>query len=288
MTVKAWYVLTLPGDDERLAGFMAQPGAEKFVPVNGVDARTRPIEDFADEFDVHRFTDRLGRQPAPGEVGCMLGHRSIWQKIANNPELGDGDYAVVVEDDAELLDGFHEVSRAADRHDVTVLAFGSRLADDYSGTQLRQSELVDQLIPLDPAAEPGPSGHRIGLVWPNASMGMVAYVVSRSAARELLRINRPAYSVADDYIEWRAQGLTVANVRPSVARERQNVSSTIDGRGDPDEADEAVWNPAVGSFFVFERLRARLPLAVRRVLRPDIRLALRRLARAALERAQGR
>ncbi|AZL83588.1 glycosyltransferase family 25 protein [Aliivibrio salmonicida] len=77
-------------------------GITDFEFYDAFDARAMEISDLEKLFDVKRFRDTYGREPARGEIGCTLSHLGIWKRISES----DCENWMVLEDDAILMPWF--------------------------------------------------------------------------------------------------------------------------------------------------------------------------------------
>lgn len=104
------FVLTLPGDEERRAPLLRRLDGfgldyELFM---GVDGRAGLPDDYRGMVDPDAARDRLGYSMTDGEFACALSHRAIYAKLCDDDLPG----AIILEDDAQLADGFADFIRS--------------------------------------------------------------------------------------------------------------------------------------------------------------------------------
>lgn len=104
------FVLTLPGDEERRAPLLRRLDGfgldyELFM---GVDGRAGLPDDYRGMVDPDAARDRLGYSMTDGEFACALSHRAIYARLCDDNLPG----AIILEDDAQLADGFADFIRS--------------------------------------------------------------------------------------------------------------------------------------------------------------------------------
>lgn len=78
---------------------------ERFEAVNGVEY-VKSLTGGGNEYD-EALLSKLNRpKMTPGEIGCALSHKRIYQKFLNDPLYKDTKYLLILEDDAELPKNF--------------------------------------------------------------------------------------------------------------------------------------------------------------------------------------
>lgn len=103
------FVISLPGSEERRARTQERLGALgiPFSFMDGVNGHALDIENL-ESYDGIKRRRYFGRDLKPGEVGCLLSHRKVYEKmVAENIEC-----AAVFEDDVSFADDCAEVLRA--------------------------------------------------------------------------------------------------------------------------------------------------------------------------------
>lgn len=102
------YVINLDRHPQRLQHFLMHPDAKFFERIPAIDKKILDVLDAPELlFDVEKIKSIIGRNITLGEIACTLSHIRCWHKIAQNPQLKLTDFAIVAEDDIELVDNFH-------------------------------------------------------------------------------------------------------------------------------------------------------------------------------------
>jgi glycosyl transferase family 25 len=137
---------------------------------------------------------------SPGEIGCLISHRAVWEKIAETSEP----YGIVFEDDVFIAPAIKRLLEKGD--------WIPENADIVKLETTRKRVCVDVI----PAASEG-SFELYGLR--SAHLGSAAYIVSLGAARELLARSRKMDRPVDVYLfelpAGAAQGLVVYQADPA-------------------------------------------------------------------------
>lgn len=216
-------VIALP-DSTRLSGFRAQPGGEDFEVFDAIDNRSGSV---TERFDVERFRDFFQRDPRPGEIGCTLSHMGVMRSFAE--EVGaDHDLLLVAEDDARLVEGFESIVGRLTHHvPVTSLVV---LADPYGPAGRRDRSVgskSEHFVQVSLFARRFRCPAQGGVVtmgrWSAGLTGMGLYLVTRSAARGIVRSLEDRYRgrpwwLADYHGFYRDDlGIDVLAVRPNLA-----------------------------------------------------------------------
>ena len=216
-------VIALP-DSTRLSGFRAQPGGEDFEVFDAIDNRSGSV---TERFDVERFRDFFQRDPRPGEIGCTLSHMGVMRSFAE--EVGaDHDLLLVAEDDARLVEGFESIVGRLTHHvPVTSLVV---LADPYGPAGRRDRSVgskSEHFVQVSLFARRFRCPAQGGVVtmgrWSAGLTGMGLYLVTRSAARGIVRSLEDRYRgrpwwLADYHGFYRNDlGIDVLAVRPNLA-----------------------------------------------------------------------
>lgn len=175
----ATYVINLPRDRERLT-HVSKLMEERGIPfelVEAVDGRALTAE----EWDRWVPPSGAPRPLIPGEVGCFLSHRRLWERIVER-ELP---YGVVFEDDIQLSPDAGAV--------LSDLGWLPRDADIVR----LETTLVTVVLDRLPAAS----------LWNRAvrrlhsfHWGTAGYIISRRAAKALLNLNSSITIQVDDFM----------------------------------------------------------------------------------------
>ncbi|MBR1608613.1 MAG: glycosyltransferase family 25 protein [Kiritimatiellae bacterium] len=194
------YVINLDRSPERLAETKRQLDAAglPFERFPAVDGRALSPAERREACPPLRFWLANGfRSVLPGEIGCALSHRGVWERIADGP----GDVAAVFEDDAVLdADALRDVLATAERDD-----------DPAVPTVWLMQEGLPAPARLD--------GRRFYDILETDDVGHVfstrAYALNRAAAKRLAAILAPVANVADTWSAYARCGVRVlAPVRP--------------------------------------------------------------------------
>ena len=136
----------------------------------------------------------------PSESACWMSHQKSWEKVISDQV----DFALILEDDS-LIDPNFEISDVlsksasfmkANNIDLLQLGFFQNLGRKKS-LLMKIGLLKREQVPQDFLANVYPNQHGIGTH---------AYVISRSGAEKLIRINRPVFLAADAALMYIAQG----------------------------------------------------------------------------------
>ena len=185
MTIPA-YVINLPsasGRRERMLQHLSEHGLRDIWIFTGVLGAALPAPERARQYDSERACATYGRDFTAGEIGCGLSHLGVYQRML---DAGD-DWAVVFEDDCQLRPGFLPVLESLSAwlrsNEPRVVVLSPLRGYLHRGARRLDGE--HQLVTI----------HR---VW-----GAYAYALNRAAANVLLRVNRPLWLMADDWIRYR-------------------------------------------------------------------------------------
>lgn len=102
------YVINLNRHPQRLQRFLAHSDAKYFERIPAIDKKVLDLLDAPELlFNIEKIKSIIGREITLGEIACSLSHIRCWQKIAENQQLELTDFAVIAEDDIQLVDNFH-------------------------------------------------------------------------------------------------------------------------------------------------------------------------------------
>ena len=101
------FVINLARSTERLAAITAQLDAigVAFERIDAIEGKTLSDDAVEQVSPSHVVRKTYHRALSKAEIACSLSHRKAWQRIIDD----NLDFAVVLEDDVELLDNFPEV-----------------------------------------------------------------------------------------------------------------------------------------------------------------------------------
>jgi len=202
--------------------------------VNGEDLTESEIHQYYDQEKAKKF---FGRELLLGEIGCALSHKKIYQKIIDE----NIPYAVILEDDAVIKEGFSEAVKLILALDVIwdLILLGHNKGFE-KGKEIGSIKSFWSDIELD-------NKFKIGRVV-KGGLGAFGYIVSNNGAKELL-----------DYIDLKKIifpiDKTTSNSRiiknyglfPSVVTVDMNFESMIDNDNlrDDDRQGELVYEIAM-------------------------------------------
>lgn len=173
------FVISLPDAHARRQSIRRQFDAleHDYEIVDAVRGRALTSEERGRLCDEQRFRRLVGRSITPGELGCALSHLDVYRRVIADRH----EFALVLEDDAWLSPNVPELLRALerflrpDRPELVLLSWADSVA---SRSALRLW-----------------SGYM--LVPALSGIGSHAYVVTRSAAENLLERLFPVRNTAD-------------------------------------------------------------------------------------------
>jgi glycosyl transferase, family 25 len=171
----------------------------------GVDGRKGLPADLEGRVDRILARERLFRNITDAELACALSHQNIYREIISRGLS----VAIVLEDDAELCDGFWEVVASFDPARMELLLLDHNRARVRPGTDVELS--------------PGFSAHRIALP-PFRTTG---YAISHSGADFLLRACDKIAMTADwpaDIARIRTYAIWPRVVRPRATTEGSSIA----------------------------------------------------------------
>jgi glycosyl transferase family 25 len=196
------FLINLDGSPDRLAHMrqeFSRVGVE-FTRIPAVDGRNLDrdtLEDFA-----FRRVGVYPRRWLPGEIGCFLSHFAAWKRIAE----GDDGFAAVFEDDVHLASDLRAMLTADDWIPADA---------DVVRLEATQKMRIHEGRPIGVA--PRRRIFRAG----SATPGSAGYVMSRRAARRLVRVDLEFHCWSDVFLFHPgrspiAESLTVFQVAPAL------------------------------------------------------------------------
>lgn len=201
------FVISLAREAERRARMAQELAGFDFEFFDAVDGRTLDAAQYAHRMDAEWFRIMRGRELSPGEIGCFLSHYAAWERLSD----AGTPYAVVLEDDARLEDGFAEVVEKI---------VDAETGWDFVYLAMRRRYRMDRVLSL-------PGGSHALVRCRRRAGGAVGYLIRPGAAEALLhycwRIRAPI-----DWLtaEWWQNGLRYYWVHPPIVRHAE-VPSTI-------------------------------------------------------------
>ena len=152
----------------------ADRGLPKFERIPGVIVTAENVD---------RMTPpRLSKQLKLADFGCALAHRRAWQRLVDGPH----EWAVVLEDDAELIDSVNYADMPKVPVDADMVLF-------RTGTILRWQPVCTETSVMR-------------AYW---GFGMVAYLISKSGAARLLKETAGGLSTPLDGKIWYSSNIYV-------------------------------------------------------------------------------
>ncbi len=150
-----------------------------FERVPGVDGRTMKVSPLPVTAPSASFPHILTK----GEVGCYLGHRRCWERIA----AGDEEWGLVLEDDCVFLP-------KAKRYfgDLSWIPEGCRLVS-FAFAEKNEPLYTDRKITL-------PDGNTIFRCRASRQVSAISYLMSRDAARLAVSLSTEIDQPVDNYL----------------------------------------------------------------------------------------
>lgn len=99
-------VISLDKDISRRALFFAQPHTEDIEIFSAINMMEKEKQETAWHFDPTLFLQHYQRWATRGEIGCVLSHLSVYQKLVEDPSITNDDYCLICEDDAQFCSDF--------------------------------------------------------------------------------------------------------------------------------------------------------------------------------------
>ncbi|PVX40461.1 glycosyl transferase family 25 [Pasteurella langaaensis DSM 22999] len=224
------YLISLEKDVQRRALFFSQPDTSDFEIFNAINTMVLSEEELRDKFDFEQFKLAYHRNVTKGEIGCTLSHLSVYQKIVDDENIAENDYALVCEDDALFAEKFNE--------NLTALLAENLQADIILVGQSKIPSFEDkELIINYPTTfsflqkKIGKTKYRYAYPYKNYFAGTVAYLIKKSACRKFLSEcnQNSVFWLADDFIYFeRKLGLDILVVRPLMAIENPKLTSNLE------------------------------------------------------------
>lgn len=200
------FVISLTREPERRALMAQELTGFDFEFFEGVDGAALDVASFADRLDTMWFRIMRRRNLRPGEVGCFLSHYGLWERLVETRTP----YALILEDDARLEDGFREI-----------VAEVMSIQDEWDIAYLAETKRPQRMVRMVAALD---SGRR--LIQCRRRMSGRGYLIRLEAAEVLLRYCWRIRSQIDDlYSKWWKNGLRVYAVDPAIVRDAGMPSS---------------------------------------------------------------
>jgi glycosyl transferase family 25 len=205
------FLINLDASQERLASSSAQLAKQgfEFERISAVYGKSLPEAELHQYYCEQTNNEKFYRKLNAGEIGCYMSHRVTWQKIIEQ----DLDYALILEDDFELIGDLNEVFEAIEQLNfewdlIKLSAYNSRERPIQFQRQLKdQLELV---------------------VHTKAMAGTCAQLISKKAAKKLLAYSNSFGRPIDTDIQhiWQT-GVPVLSLMPYCFRQDMSFESDI-------------------------------------------------------------
>ena len=154
--------------------------------IKAVDGRQLSDNERDALFDYSKSLKLYGRKLNPGEVGCTLSHRHIYERVSK----GDEPYVLVLEDDIKIMRDLNEIN-LGEVDSVLNVPFPRvlMLSGDYVYYKKKPIARI------------------------YSALGTYAYMVNKAGA-ELLSTKVPPCCVADDWLFYKRKGLKMYAIYP--------------------------------------------------------------------------
>lgn len=215
------YVLSLMDEIQRRSDIFNQLSNQnlRFEFIDAIDLRNTS----EDDIKVYRESIVINskRELKKSELGCLLGHKYICNKIIND----NIDFAVVLEDDAvidtdfnKFLDTICYENKLLNAFDVLLLGYSKLLKKDEQRFYIK--EPIKILLRV--------RNRSVGKVWRNWTSGTVAYIITQQGAMKMASLD--SYGLADDWGLYSSKGINILHLRPLIVFEQfYKYDSSIEG-----------------------------------------------------------
>ena len=225
------FLISLDKDVQRRELFFAQPDSAGFEVFSAINTMQQEWSQLAQQFDLAKFEQHYGRKVTKGEIGCTLSHLNIYQKIVDDEQISENDYALVCEDDALFNEKFQQNLTALLQQNcqLDLLLIGQSKILDFDDVELEINypttfSLLCHSVPN--------SIFKYAYPYKSYFAGTVAYLIKKSAARKLLQAVQHSHLpfwLADDFLLFEMQFAVQNNVvRPLMVIENPNLISNLE------------------------------------------------------------
>lgn len=207
-------------------------GIKNYKFVNAVDGKQLTDEDLLTVYDDIRAKE-IHRSMEATEIACALSHINCAKRI-----IDEGlDYAVILEDDAELTIEFKQFLKDFRKgYDFDFLILGAFSSNHYFNGKLKTNKSPNILIEKESIIYLGDVKYNIGEIsihdshYPTKLLDYVhgthAYIISNTGARKLLNINYPVIVEADNIWNYFPDSCKIEFTNPILCH-RQHQDSDI-------------------------------------------------------------
>lgn len=221
------YLISLDKDSYRRELFFTQPNTQDFEIFSAINTMNLDLSELDHHFNTVQFLQHYQRNVTKGEIGCTLSHFAVYQKIVDDKQIAENDYALICEDDALFASDFQQgfSTLLAENIKSDMLLLGQSKIEDFNHIELEIN------YPTTFSFLQKKLGN-IALCYPykNYFAGTVAYLIKKSAARKLVeyRKQNKLYWLADDFILYEKQfGLDIQIIRPLLVIENPKLNSNL-------------------------------------------------------------
>lgn len=226
------FLISLDKDQARRDLFFIQPDTQDFILFSAMNTMNETWENLTALFDLHAFQARYGRAVTKGEIGCTLSHLGVYQQILANTEIAEDEYSLVCEDDVLFNTDFqqHVYSLLAQQPVAEVILLGQSKITQFDDIELEMNYPTTFSFCCKPI---GQTKFRYAYPYKNYFAGTVAYLIKKSAARNILtqvQSHHRPFWLADDFILFGTNfKLDSVVVRPLLAIENPILLSNLEG-----------------------------------------------------------
>ncbi|GAW46136.1 glycosyltransferase family 25 protein [Photobacterium damselae] len=191
---------------------LAKRGINDFEFYDAFDARNMEMSELEKLFDIDKFRETYGRDPARGEIGCTLSHLGLWKRISES----DCEKWIVLEDDAILMPWFKVIFKNDNFPNVMSLLGYSKFGIGHGLLSNLKHFIIGSYIATTEQKTLYVLGVNKAKNW---GFGTVGYSLTKKASIDLLTtVNETPYFLADDY-DIHGSVTKVNHVRPFLVYE---------------------------------------------------------------------
>lgn len=224
------FLISLEKDSHRRELFFSQQNTDDFQIFSAINTMQESEESLNKRFNSAFFLQRYNRAVTKGEIGCTLSHLAVYQLIADDDSIKDDEYSLICEDDALFCDDFLanlDLILATNLQNDILLVGQSKIAT-FNDLELEINYPTTFNFVLNKIEN---SYYKIGYPYKNYYAGTVAYLIRKSAVKEILAKsdNSKVYWLADDFILFGSEfNLDIQLVRPLMAIENPKLNSNLE------------------------------------------------------------
>lgn len=205
------FVINMPSATDRRAAIARQLqalglDAHWIAATRGKDMQPDEVARIYDEKSNRRY---FRRALSPGEIGCYVSHREVWQKMVDD----NISRAIIIEDDIRLTENFPSAIRVLAKEMPTDMV---KLFDDRNGEGPSSREASQLFRWVNYKRVPNATG---------------AYAISYHGAKKLLARTQIFRPIDVDLQFYSELSLTIAGLKPYPAEATSDFESSIDNQG---------------------------------------------------------